>query len=98
MTTKGEVRMKNIFGRLVSRDDIQGTLLPATTRQFNLELPTSLPVGIYKVEGFVQYDSKTSQLPSRWIILLPPFFLITAIIGVVALLAWIMTRRNEPKK
>lgn len=85
---KGEVRLKNILGRTVSTAAVDGTIIPATTRNFGLELPYSRAFGLYKVEGEVNFLDKTTTLGSRWVLITSPVWL-AILLGVLAV--WIVS-------
>ena len=98
LNAKGEVRLKNIFGKVASTDKIEGTLLPATTRKFSLELPSKPAVGIFKVAGTVDYGGKKTDLPSKWVMVLPPVYLVVLLLGAMVIIAVIIARRHVRNK
>ena len=75
------IKFKNIFGRTVLTHNQEHIILPGTTRRISSTLERSLPVGIYKASGGVDFLEKNNQLTSKWIVLLP----IPAILGLLGL-------------
>lgn len=45
--TKGQIRLKNIWGKVVGESNIESTVLPQTTRKVSIELPVTRAIGIY---------------------------------------------------
>lgn len=101
LAAEGNLRLKNILGRTVSETGISGTLLPATTRKYSLELPTNNAFGFYKVEGDVNFADKDTALSPRWVLVASPLLLAIAgavvAIWIAALILWIKRRGRRNK-
>lgn len=99
--TKGKLRLRDVFGRTVSRTEINGTILPATIRKFTPKLELGMPFGLYKIDGDVTFLDKTESLSEKWVVVGSPFWIglwTLIIVGwAVVLIRWIK-RRVQRKK
>lgn len=82
----GKVRLKNVTGRTIHEADISSTILPGTTRKISVQLPGAKSMGLYKVEGGVDFLDQSHTFGSRWVLLISPLWLGVWLAGLVLLL------------
>jgi hypothetical protein len=100
-TATGTVRLKDIFGRTVSKTNISGTILPATIRRFAPELKVGQPFGVYKIEGDVTFLGKTTGLEPKWVVTGSPLWMLlwtVIVVGWAVVLIRLIKRRAKHKK
>lgn len=98
---EGEVTVKNIFGKTVHQESIASTILPETIRKFSPELPTSGPLGIYKIDGELRFLGESVNVGSRWVVVGSPFWiglLVLLLVLWITSLRWWIKRRVAHKK
>lgn len=94
---KGQIRLKNLWGKPVHETSIDATVLPNTTRKVSVELPTTRAVGLYRVEGQVSMLDQSSELESHWVIVATPVWLSLWLIVLVILIVvgFALKRRHK---
>lgn len=99
---KGEMRLKDVFGNLVDKTDVSGTLLPETIRNFKPELSPDHMVGLYKVEGEVKFLDQTESMSSGWILVASPIWVglivIVTIFWIVSIIFWLKKRGKRKRR
>ena len=98
---QGTAQLYTPFGKVLgSQVAFKGEVLPDTTRLFDLHLPESSPIGIFKVTANVNYLGKNVQ-ESHWMLLIPKItFLIIAstLLLILVLGFWGIMRRIRRRK
>ncbi len=95
----GQSYLTNLFGHKYNPVTFHGEVLPQTTRDFPLSLPTSSEIGIYKVTSEATFLDRT-QTFSRWVVLVPPITLAVVsftIILLASLLVVGLVRKRKRK-
>ncbi|GAC1370874.1 MAG: hypothetical protein NVSMB39_4190 [Candidatus Saccharimonadales bacterium] len=88
---EGTAQLSNPFGDVGKPVPFKGEVLPGTTRRFDLTLPASSAIGLYKVTATVKYIDRT-EIISHWTLLMPRItFVILS--GTILLLLAILTTR-----
>lgn len=97
----GQLRLLNVFGGKVAEAPLEGTLLPYTTRRFNLSFSPKTNLGIYRIEGQAQVLGQTHKLGPRWVLLASPLWaaiLAGSALGVLWLLLSPLWRLKKGKR
>lgn len=91
----GQLAIKGLFGSTTDSESFQGILIPQTIRRFSVQLPLSHPIGLYRVSGHLNFLNQNYNLPSHWILVASPIWLVAMgiiILGIIYLLAWLIIR------
>jgi hypothetical protein len=86
----GQIRLKNVLGRIVNSTEVNSIILPDTTRQLSFELPTGQPVGMYKLDGDINYLEQSTFLGSKWVLVAAPLWLGLWLAGILLLIVMII--------
>jgi len=92
---EGTAQLSSPFGRVGQPIAFKGAVLPGTVRRFDLKLPSSAPIGPYKVTADVKYLDREETV-SAWMLLMPrvTFYIVSATICLLLILAiWTVVRR-----
>jgi hypothetical protein len=99
---KGEMRLKDVFGNVIDKTDVSGTLLPQTIRNFKPELSPDHMVGLYKVEGEVKFLDQSETMSSGWILVASPIWVglivIVTIFWIVSIIFWLKKRGKRKRR
>jgi hypothetical protein len=98
---QGTAELYSPFGKVVgSQVAFKGEVLPDTTRLFDLHLPESSPIGVFRVTANVNYLGNNMQ-ESRWMLLIPKitFLIIAATLLLILVLGfWGFMHRIRRRK
>ncbi len=94
--TSTHIVYSNIFGKEILVHNQEHLVMPGTTRRITSDFNSKAPVGIYKVSGTINYLGETTDLNSRFIVLLP-YTVLAGIIAVVILLIVVLIVRKRKK-
>ncbi len=98
----GEMRLKDMFGNVIDKTDVSGTLLPQTIRNFKPELSPDHMVGLYKVEGEVTFLDQTEKMSSGWILVASPVWVglivVVTIFWIVSIIFWLKKRGKRKRR
>jgi hypothetical protein len=97
---EGSAQLATPFGDVGKPLPFKGEVLPGTTRRFDLRLPATAPIGLYKVTATVKYLDRTEIL-SHWTLLMPrPTFVIVGgtILLLLGLLVAGLVRRAKRRR
>jgi hypothetical protein len=92
---EGTAQLSGPFGKVGQPVLFKGAVLPGTVRRFDLKLPSSTPIGLYKVTADVKYLDR-EETASSWMLLMPrvTFYIVCGtLILLLALAVWTMGRR-----
>jgi len=92
---EGTAQLSSPFGKTGQAIPFKGAVLPGTVRRFDLKLPSSTPIGLYKVTATVKYLDREEAV-SAWMLLMPrvTFYIVSATILLLVILAiWTIARR-----
>jgi len=92
---EGTAQLASPFGKVGQALAFKGAVLPGTVRRFDLKLPSSAPIGLYKVTATVKYLDREEAV-SAWMLLMPKvtFYIVSATLGLLLVLAiWTIGRR-----
>jgi len=78
----GEIRLQNIFGRVIHTTEVKSIIIPDTTRQLDYELPTG-QVGLYRIAGNVDFLDTSVSLGSHWVLVASPIWLLMWIVAPI---------------
>lgn len=95
-TATGKLWLKNITGKTVHEAPIDSTILPGTTRKIAIDLPGAKQMGLYKVEGGVEFLDQKHGFGSRWVVVVAPLWLGVWLAGLLLLvIAMILLGRRR---
>src|SRR6185437_12189343 len=83
-----EVLVKDLFGNTKAILSDNHTVLPSTIRRMSINWDKSPGFGLFRVEGTVDINGKTDQLPVRYTLLLSQTAFIIIFLCIVALVAY----------
>ena len=83
-----EVLVKDLFGNTKAILSDNHTVLPSTIRRMSINWDKSPGFGLFRVEGTVDINGKTDQLPVRYTLLLSQTAFIIIFLCLVALVAY----------
>jgi hypothetical protein len=96
----GTAQLSTPFGKAGMPVDFNGEILPSTTRELPLSLPTSSAIGLFEVTVHANYLGRNVTM-SRWMVLVPRLtFIIVAgtLLLILALSLWQIVRRARRTK
>lgn len=91
------VSYSNIFGKKKFTLNQQALILPGTTRELPINWKNSPALGVYKVAGQAKFLGHTEQLPQKFIIYAPYWFIYT-IIGLLVVIVVVTIAKRKVKK
>ncbi len=101
---EGTAQLASPFGKVGQAIPFKGAVLPGTVRRFDLKLPSSAPIGLYKVTADVKYMDREETV-SAWMLLMPrvTFYIVCGtLVLLLGLAVWGIVRRlrklRQPRK
>lgn len=93
------VSFKNIFGKTKLQLNQQHIILPGTTRRLPVSWENAPYLGIYKISGSVKLLDKTTDLPQKWIVILPvPVLIVLGGLIAIAILYKLFKLKQKRSK
>ncbi len=95
---EGEVLVKNIFGKEISRLEIKDkTILPTTSRIFSKDLQRKDFLGLYRLSGSIK-DGEGRDMKFQKTIFLVPWKELLAIIALIGVWIWFLSKFRISRK
>ena len=94
---EGTAQLASPFGDIGRPLPFKGEVLPGTTRKFDIKLPATTPIGLYRVTATVKYLDRT-EIISHWTLLMPQvtFYILSGtLLLLVSLLAFKLVSRAK---
>lgn len=92
-----QVTYTSLFGKVVHEDKQTRVVMPGTMRKITTTWENPPLFGIYKQSGNVSYLGKTDELPSKYVVVLPYWLLITIVAVIIALVVLKMIKKRNKK-
>ncbi len=70
LAAEGYLQLSSLFGKVGDKVPFKGRVLPQTTRRFEVSLPASSPIGLFKVTAHINYLDRSEEV-SHWVLLVP---------------------------
>lgn len=81
----------NIFGKKVYSASLERFVLPQTERLISSDWRPSSPIGLYHVNRSAIVADSVQTLPSRWIIVIHPWFLVASFVLLGLIVLYVLT-------